>query len=157
MYIEETMTTTLQIVRTTKDAVLPTKAGPDEIGYDLTLTRIHRRLDDYTIMYDTDIIVKPPNGFYVEVVPRSSIVKTGWFMANSIGIIDPTYRDTIKVVLKRVDLTSPEIELPRKLCQLILRNIDAQNVSIEEVETLDQTTRHGGFGSTDMHTLHHAS
>lgn len=139
----------LQVLRTTTDAVLPTKAGPDEIGYDLTLTRIHKRLDEYTIMYDTDIIVKPPEGFYVEVVPRSSMVKTGWFLANSVGIIDPTYRDTIKVVLKRVDASHPEVELPKKICQLILREVPHRHVEVEEVVSLDTTSRQGGFGSTD--------
>ena len=139
----------MQCIRTTNDAVLPTKAGREEIGYDLTLTRIHSRLDEHTIMYDTDVIVKPPSGFYVEVVPRSSIVKTGWFMANSIGIIDPTYRDTIKVVLKRVDLAYPEIALPKKLCQLVLRQVPPQDVAVEEVDSLDTTYRDGGFGSTD--------
>jgi len=131
-----------------EDAVVPKKAGPNEVGYDLTLTKVSKRLDKNTIMYDTDIIVKPPNGYYFEIVPRSSIVKTGWWLANSVGIIDPTYRDTLKVVLKRVDETTPEIELPKRLCQLVLREM-GETFECQVVDSLDTTERIGGFGSTD--------
>lgn len=139
----------MECVLTWPDAVLPAKAGPQEVGYDLTLVRVHERLDDDTIMYDTGVIAKPPEGYYLEVVPRSSIVKSGWIMANSVGIIDPTYRDTIKVVLKRVRSDTPEIELPKRLCQLLLRRMEGAGVVIRGVDALDHTTRTGGFGSTD--------
>jgi dUTP pyrophosphatase len=150
-------------LKKSKDAVVPERAGPNEIGFDLTLIRKVKDIDDYTIMYDTDIVIKPPDGFYVEIVPRSSIVKSGWFMANSIGIIDPTYRDTLKVVLKRMDKTQKEVELPSRLCQLILRPVyrivkvdEKTKVRSEEiivVDTLDETERKGGFGSTDQTKL----
>lgn len=140
------------------NAVLPQKAGPNEIGFDLTLIEKIKQYDDYTIMYDTGICIKPPQGFYTEIVPRSSIIKTGWFLANSIGIIDPTYRDTLKVVLKRVDKSQSEITLPSKICQLIIRPIYKVVKVLEDktnsdeiilVDSLDETDRKGGFGSTD--------
>ena len=153
----------MQCVKTSDLAVIPFRAGPNEIGFDLTLVRKTKELDEYTIMYDTDIIIKPPDGFYTEIVPRSSIVKTGWFQANSIGIIDPTYRDTLKVVLKRVDKNTPEITLPCRLCQLILRpvyrivKVDKESGQhsneIIVVDKLEETERKGGFGSTDNITL----
>jgi dUTP pyrophosphatase len=129
--------------------VIPKKAGPNEIGYDLTLINKVKEIDDYTIMYDTGIIIKPPDGYYTEIVPRSSIVKSGWMLANSIGIIDPTYRDTLRVVLKRMDPCQHEIELPSKLCQLILRKV-SNDFDVVEVSHLDKTERTGGFGSTDV-------
>jgi dUTP pyrophosphatase len=150
-------------LKKSKDAVVPERAGPNEIGFDLTLIRKVKDIDDYTVMYDTDIVIKPPDGFYVEIVPRSSIVKSGWFMANSIGVIDPTYRDTLKVVLKRMDKSQKEVELPSRLCQLILRPVyrivkvdEKTKVKSEEmivVDSLDETERKGGFGSTDQRKL----
>jgi dUTP pyrophosphatase len=150
-------------LKKSKDAVTPERAGPNEIGFDLTLIRKVKEIDDFTIMYDTDIVIKPPDGFYVEIVPRSSIVKSGWFMANGIGIIDPTYRDTLKVVLKRVDKLQPEVPLPSRLCQLILRPVyrivkvdEKTKIRSEElmiVDSLDETERKGGFGSTDTQKL----
>lgn len=129
------------------DAVPPFKAGANEVGYDITLIEKVKEIDSYTIMYDTGIIVKPPDGYYLEIVPRSSIIKSGWMLANSVGIIDPTYRDTLKVVLKRVQRSQPEVVLPNRLCQLIIRPI-LNDFQVVEVKTLDVTERTGGFGST---------
>jgi dUTP pyrophosphatase len=150
-------------VKRLNNACIPERAGPNEIGFDLTLIEKVKEIDDYTIMYDTGIAIKPPDGFYTEIVPRSSIIKSGWFMANGIGIIDPTYRDTLKVVLKRVDKSQPEIELPSRLCQLILRPVyrivkvdektKIQSKEIIVVLALDETERTGGFGSTDHKKL----
>ena len=144
------MSTTLQCIKTTALAVLPSKAGPNEVGYDMTLVRIHSRIDEDTIMYDTDIITKPPLGYYSEIVPRSSIVKTGWILANSVGVIDPTYRGTIKVVLKRTRPGTKELELPCKIVQLILRKL-APNYEVSDRGSFkfEETERKGGFGSTD--------
>lgn len=142
------MTSTIQCIRTSEKAVLPKKAGINEVGYDLTIIEKVKDIDPYTIMYDTGIIIKPPDGYYIEIVPRSSIVKSGWVLANSIGIIDPTYRDTLRVVLKRVDHSQHEIELPSKICQLVLRKMTTY-FDVKEVIHLDTTERTGGFGSTD--------
>jgi dUTP pyrophosphatase len=132
-----------------KDAILPFKSGPNEIGYDLTLIRKIKDIDEYTIMYDTDICIQPPDGYYTEIIPRSSIIKTGWFLANSIGIIDPTYRDSLKIVLKRVDPYQKEIVLPNRLCQLVVRPIYNQ-FEVYDVNELSETYRKGGFGSTNV-------
>ena len=134
-------------VRRCELAVLPKKAGENEVGYDLTIIKKVKEIDPYTIMYDTGIIVKPPQNHYIEIIARSSIVKSGWILANSVGVIDPTYRDTLKVVLKRVDLSQPEVELPSKICQLVLRKMES-NIPVKEVYELDETERTGGFGST---------
>lgn len=141
--------TQFQCCRKDPDAVLPVKAGKDEVGYDLTLISVHKYIDDDTVMFDTGLVVKPPPNYYLEILPRSSIVKKGWILANSVGVIDPTYRDTLKVVLKRIHHETPDITLPSKLCQLIVRRIHLPNTPFIEVESLDETERKGGFGSTD--------
>lgn len=92
-------------------------------------------------MYDTGISIKPPEGYYTEIVPRSSIVKHNTMLANGIGIIDPTYRGTLKICL-----TNP-VECPFSLCQLILKPMPP-DIQITKVSNLDATYRHGGFGST---------
>ena len=72
-------------------------------------------------MFDTGICIQPPDGFYTEIVPRSSISKTGYILANSIGIIDPTYRGSLKIVLTKVDPTAQDLKLPFTKFQIILR------------------------------------
>ena len=121
-------------------ARLPKKAGPQEVGYDLVCIKKVKDMPGCT-MYDTGISIKPPEGYYTEIVPRSSIVKHNTMLANGIGIIDPTYRGTLKICL-----TNP-VECPFSLCQLILRPMPP-DIQITKVNHLDATYRHGGFGST---------
>jgi dUTP pyrophosphatase len=137
----------LLILKTKDNAVIPSKAGVDEVGWDLTVIEEHKVINDTTIMYDTGICVKPPAGYYTEIIPRSSIYKYGWMMANSIGVIDPTYRDTLKIVLVRVEPNAQRIELPCRIAQLVLRRQET-NVSLQVVTELDETYRKGGFGSS---------
>ena len=101
-------------------------------------------------MYDSYISVQPPDGVYFEIVPRSSISKTGYILTNSIGIIDPSYRGTLKVVLTKIDDTKPDIELPNKRFQLIPRTFISNMFEVSNVDELSNTKRgDGGFGSTD--------
>lgn len=56
---------------------------------------------DY-IEYDTGVRIAPENAVYALVFPRSSISKTNLVLANSIGVIDTGYRDTIRCRFKYV-------------------------------------------------------
>ena len=131
----------MQVLVRDDRARLPAKAGPQEVGYDLVCIQKVKDMPG-GIMYDTGICVKPPEGYYVEIVPRSSIVKHGVFLANSVGIIDPTYRDTLKVVL-----AGSPMQCPFSVCQLVLRPIPP-DAPVVKVEHLDSTYRQGGFGSS---------
>jgi dUTP pyrophosphatase len=69
-------------------------------------------------------------------------------LANSVGIIDPDYRGNLLIALKKVNVNSPDLELPFTKCQLVLRKVE--DYLIEEVYKIDNTERgEGGFGSTD--------
>tara|TARA_A100000164_G_C21793073_1_gene716812 strand:+ start:455 stop:889 length:435 start_codon:yes stop_codon:yes gene_type:complete len=131
-------------------AVIPSRAGENEVGYDLTIIKKVKDLSDNTAMYDSYISVQPPDGIYFEIVPRSSISKTGYILTNSIGIIDPSYRGTLKVVLTKLDPSKPDIELPNKRFQLIPRTFISNMFETKCVNDLSITSRgDGGFGSTD--------
>jgi len=138
------------------NAILPSRTGEDEVGYDLTAIKFHKRLSNNTFMYDTGISVEPPKGYYVEIIPRSSIVKSGYILGNSIGIIDPSYRGTLKIVLikvsdsKRPTFAGREVPLvvPFTLCQLVIRKMNIFPIKV--VNELESTYRgNGGFGSTN--------
>ena len=53
---------------------------------------------DY-IQYDTKLVIAPTNenSFYAMVYPRSSISKHNLALANSVGVIDSGFRNTVKV------------------------------------------------------------
>ena len=135
-----------QFVRTHPNAVVPTKGHPDDSGYDLVLVEKIKEVNGVG-MYDTGIAVAPPTGFYFEVYGRSSISKTGYMLANNVGIIDQGYRGSIKIALVKINAAAPDLQLPIRLCQLIPRRFE--HLEAVEVTALDETARgSGGFGST---------
>jgi dUTP pyrophosphatase len=131
------------------EAKTPSKERLSDVGYDLTIVKPHKKLSETTTLYDTGISVQVETGFYAEVIPRSSISKSGYMLANGTGIIDPSYTGSIMVALTKIDPSAPDLELPFRCCQLIFR----QQVHVDIVEDYPSdcptTTRGtGGFGST---------
>lgn len=128
-------------------AEIPTKAHASDAGYDVTLIGIEKTVGNVTF-YKTGLSVEPSHGYYVEIVPRSSISKTGYILANSVGIIDASYRGELLVALMKIDPEAKELELPKKMVQLIPRyNIYTDVTSVDDIcETMRNM---GGFGSTN--------
>lgn len=141
-----------KVIKKDELAVVPTKANLTDSGFDLTVIKKVKDLTKTTTLYDTCISIVPPYGFYVEVYPRSSLSKSGYALANSVGIIDATYRGNIMIALTKTDPDAPDIQLPFKCCQMIIKRNEL--VMIEEVKTDTESTKTsrntGGFGSTGM-------
>lgn len=137
-----------KVYKDVQDAIMPTKGRPSDVGYDLTIIKEAKKWLNNTVLYDTGIKIAVDHGYYAEIVPRSSLSKSGYMLANSIGIIDNSYTGNLYIALTKVDESSPPIELPFRCCQLIFRRqvyIDL----IEVDEDFEATTRSsGGFGST---------
>ena len=139
-----------------EDAVIPKKAHRTDTGYDLWVLDEYKRLDNGVVMYSTGLQIEPPSGFYFEIVPRSSIIKSGHIQANSVGVVDYGYRGELFVPLLKVDENSPDLELPKKIGQLVLRQINT--CEFVETDNLNGTRRgEGGFGSTDKMDMKVAS
>jgi dUTP pyrophosphatase len=131
-----------------KEAVPPSKTRASDSGYDLVILKKIKTVGEVEF-YDTGIKIRPIFGYYFNLVPRSSITKTGYMLANSIGIIDRTYHGSVIVPLIKIDKNSPDIQLPAKIVQIIPASII--HVEFNEVNTFEETQRaEGGFGSTDL-------
>ena len=124
MYIQNTRYTNMQVKVHDDRARVPTK-DETQVGYDLVIIKKVKDMSG-CIMYDTGISIKPPEGYYTEIVAKSTIVKHNTMMANGISIIDPTYRDTLKICL-----TKP-VMLPASVCQLIIRPMPP-NIHISKI------------------------
>lgn len=130
-------------------AVVPTKAYPSDIGYDLTTVSVFKRVSNTVILFDTGIRVSPPDGYYLEIIPRSSLSSTGYMLANSVGIIDPSFLGTLKIALIKVDKEQEDIKLPFTKCQLVLRKAEYAEM-VQVYNKFEETARgDGGFGSSD--------
>lgn len=133
--------------KTSEKAVVPTKAHASDVGFDLTIVAEHKKVSSVTTMYDTGIRVRVDHGWYAEVVPRSSIVKSGYMLTNTIGVIDPAYQGNIYVALTKVDPEAPPIELPYRGFQIILRR-QHHGIWVEDGSQGETARRDGGFGSS---------
>ena len=130
-----------------QNGIPPQRARPSDSGFDLSIIAIRKKIGNM-VMYGTGVAVQPPTGFYFDLVPRSSIIKKGYMLANSIGIIDQAYTGEIMVPLVKIDPEAPDLELPQKLVQLIPRKW--YGLVPTPVDTLVNTSRaDGGFGSTN--------
>ena len=85
---------------------------------------------------DLGICAEQTHGYML--VPRSSICKTPLRLANSIGIIDPSYRGTIKVVITKICDKAAEFELPNKRFQLIPRIHLSKELKVVECDKLNK-------------------
>jgi dUTPase len=94
-----------------------------------------------------------PRAFWL--APRSSLSKTKWRLANSLGLIDATYRGTIKAALYSCTNDMKDIEKvhQQRLMQLTtgdLRPWLSVTVLSEMPEDMTTMRGEGGFGSTGI-------
>jgi dUTPase len=124
------------------------------------------------IEYETNLFVdclqkNSDTNVYIDVRPRSSISNYNLLLANSVGLIDPEYRDQILVRFKYVvqpkDLKwNPDIEEflchidfdkiyknGDKICQLVIKEtVEAEHIYVSELVPSRRAT--GKFGSTGI-------
>jgi dUTP pyrophosphatase len=132
--------------RTREDAVAPIKSRVSDSGYDLTILEKVKSYGPIEL-YDTGIRISVPYGIYMDLVPRSSIIKQGYILANSVGVIDRSYRGNIMVPLIKIDSSAQELRCPNRIVQLIPRPIF--HMQVVEVEDIEETERgDNGFGSS---------
>jgi dUTP pyrophosphatase len=91
------------------------------------------------------------------LAPRSSISKTRWRLANSLGLIDATYRGPIKAAIHSVGanpvypLSASQQDI--RLAQLAAPSLEpwAEVIVVDELPGGETARGAGGFGSTGSH------
>jgi len=99
----------------------------------------------------TGIIFDIPKGYSLRLYSRSgTALKTGLFLANSVGIIDEDYTDETFVMIHNASNIRVEISPGQRIAQAEMVLVDA-NYSMKEVKQAPEKKgdRSGGFGSTD--------
>ena len=85
------------------------------------------------------------------LVPRSSLSKTSFQLANSVGIIDAGYRGNLMAKVRCFDENGAVLRQGSHF-QIVAPNLNPIKVSV--VDYLSDTSRNdGGFGSTDPYPL----
>lgn len=99
-----------------------------------------------SVTFDTGIALEIPEGYVGLVYPRSSISKTPYMLANSVGVIDSNYRGSVIVKFKSFESGS-FYKVGDRIAQLMI--IPIPKIQFIEVDELNETDRGtGGFGST---------
>lgn len=95
----------------------------------------------------TGLFTAIPEGYEVQIRPRSGLaIKKGLNVINCVGTIDADYRNEWGVPVTNQGFETIWIEDGERICQAILNKVD--RIEWNEVESLDETNRKGGFGST---------
>jgi dUTP pyrophosphatase len=139
----------LRVVRLRDDAVVPTRAHPDDAGLDLVaVSRLELAPGERGIV-DTGVAVAVPDGHAGFLLRRSGLAANhGVTVLNAPGLIDSGYRGELKVILLNTDREATFVVEPgERVAQLVVLPIGLFEPL--EVEQLDSTERgHGGHGST---------
>lgn len=140
-----------KVYKSDLNAIIPKKPKESDVGYDLTIIKKYKQISQMTTLYDTGIKLEVDYGYYIEIVPRSSLSKSGYILSNSIGIIEKSYTGNLLVSLTKIDNSMPDLSLPFKCCQLIFKpQISINLLEMSNVNNISNTLRNnGGFGSTN--------
>ena len=142
----------VKICKLSENAVIPTYAHPGDAGMDVVATSVNVT-DDY-IEYGTGLSFEVPEGYCMLIFPRSSNSKKDLILANSVGILDSTYRGELKLRFKKCyqpviyGLVAKAIyDVGDKVGQIMI--LPYPQINFTEVDSLSETERgDGGFGST---------
>lgn len=142
---------TVKFKKLSEDALLPEKMTEGAAGFDLyTLCNtsvLPQQLSSMAKVVKTGVAIELPQGYYAEIVLRSSIGRdTKLRLANQVGIIDADYRGEILLYLENIGSHMEVIKAHQRIAQLIVKRIE--DVAIEEVTCLSNTERGNSAGGS---------
>ena len=142
----------VKVKRLSQDAKMPERArfgdkGADVVAVSQSVARWFEGGRE-VVCYGTGLALEIPDGYSVELRPRSSVYKTGMSLCNSIGTIDSGYRGEVKAMFYSDNGCQP-YEVGDKIAQLVVPECLSTEVEFVEVDELSCSERgDGGFGST---------
>lgn len=135
----------VKIKKYNERAIIPSYANIGDAGMDLTCVSFNCT-DDY-IEYDTGLAFSIPIGYVGLLFPRSSNSKKDLLMCNSVGVLDSSYRGTVRFRYKQINNTNKLYDIGDRVGQLLI--IPYPTIEFTQVDDLDETDRGvGGFGSS---------
>lgn len=142
---------TVKVKKLHKNAVVPTYAKPGDAGMDIVAVSMDKpelSRNGIIITYRTGLAFEIPEGYFMDIRPRSSISNTALELTNSCGVIDSGYRGEIIFKFRDTSNGIGKIYNPGdRIGQLII--LPYPKVELVEVDELSSTERgDGGFGSS---------
>lgn len=140
----------VKITRIHPDARLPKYHSNGAAAFDI------ETIEEFTLkpgevkLFRTGLVFQVPEGYFLQIAPRSSLPKNGLDQPNSIGVLDPDYcgpEDELRLVVRNFTDKEVKVEKYQRLMQGIF--IEIPKIEWEEIDEkeLKGKTR-GGFGTT---------
>lgn len=139
-----------KVVRRHPDAQLPTRAHPDDAGWDVYSAESKSLAPGDRHLFDLGFALVIPPGWEVQLRPRSGLAKRkGITVLNAPGTVDAGYTGDMKAMLINHGREAFQICVGDKIAQLVFQRLPAVTLEWGTEEDLGQTARGaGGFGST---------
>lgn len=140
----------IKLKKLKEGAIVPTHGTDLSAGYDIyaCVDKPVRIVSGETVLIPTGWAMKPPEGYYVALVPRSGLAtKYGIRLANCYAVCDEDYRGEYMIPLHNDGPDIFTVHNGERIAQMLLKQYNT--CEFEIVPELDKTGRgEGGFGST---------
>jgi len=140
----------IKFTKLAADVKTPEYATPHASGMDVFAIEDVPVTPGSITMAKTGLKVEIPEGWEIQVRPKSGLALKGLTVVNSPGTVDCDYRGEIGVILGNLSSEPIVLEKGKKIAQLVVCPVEqGKYVDIEVTEELSETDRgEGGFGST---------
>jgi dUTP pyrophosphatase len=140
----------LQVRLLRPDARPPARTRPGDAGYDLRAVEGFSLWPGERVTVPTGVAVALPPGVAGLVTPRSGLAAShGISVVNGPGLIDPTYRGEIRVVLVNLGDARFEAAAGDRIAQLVLVPFVAPDACVvDELPSSGDGRGENGFGSS---------
>jgi len=124
----------------------PIKGTEEAACFDLFVREISQ--SEGVVFCYLGIKTEIPSGYCAKLYARSNITKTGWTLANGVGVIDSDFRHEWQA---RFYSVNKNMEFPYKVGERVAQFSIEKVIPIEFTthSNLEKSNRKGGFGSTD--------
>lgn len=139
----------IKIKKLSENATIPKYQTKGSAGFDLHSAEDITILSGQTILVKTDLAVEIPEGYEMQVRPRSGLaLKHGVTVWNSPGTVDEDFRGNIGIILANAGQNFT-IKIGDRIAQGVLNKVE--KAVFEETIELVQTERaEKGFGSSGV-------
>jgi dUTP pyrophosphatase len=143
-------TDTLEVRLLRAGAVPPARTRAGDAGYDLRAVEAFRLEPGERAVVPTGVAIAVPDGAAGLVLPRSGLAaKHGISVVNGPGLIDPSYRGEVKVVLVNLGQEPYEGAPGDRIAQLLLVPCLTPEVrTVDELPPSRDGRGEAGFGSS---------
>ncbi len=139
----------IKIAKLNSNAIIPEYKTVGAAGADLySVDDVEIQANDIALI-PTGLKIEIPDGYEIQIRPRSGMALKKITVLNSPGTIDADYRGEIKIILFNANNTPVKITAGSRVAQMVIAPVVRADFEIVNPEDLSTTERDkSGFGST---------